>query len=59
MPTYVPIHWKDGVKENLDKDVRLGSIEKDPDGSPVKWLHRMVITAKENDSPRRTVIWLH
>ena len=55
MLTYIPIHWKDAVKEYLDKDIRLGSIEKVPDGSPVKWLHRMVITAKENGSPHRTV----
>ena len=35
MLTYIPIHWKDAVKEYHDKDIRLGSIEKVPDGSPV------------------------
>ena len=54
-PIYVPLHWKEQVKANLDKDVRLGSIEPVPMGRPVKWLHRMVITAKEDGSPRRTV----
>ena len=54
-PTYVPLHWKERVKADLEKDVRLGIIERVPDGEPVEWLHRMVITSKADGSPRRTV----
>ena len=51
----VPLHWRDKVKEQLDQDVRLGILEKVPVGTPVKWLHRMHVVAKENGRPRRTV----
>ena len=51
----VPIHWRDQVKAALDRDVRLGVIEPVPVGEPVTWCHRMVVTAKKNGTPRRTV----
>ena len=54
-PTYVPLHWKERVKADIEKDVRLGIIERIPDGEPVEWLHRLVITSKEDGSLRRTV----
>ena len=50
-----PLHWRDEVKEQLDQDVRLGILEKVPVRTPVKWLHRMHVVAKENGWPRRTV----
>ena len=37
------------------QDVALGVIEKVPYGEPVQWCHRMVITRKNDGSPRRTV----
>ena len=51
----VPLHWKSRVKVDLDRDVALGVLEKVPDNIPVKWLSRMVITAKGNGEPRRTI----
>ena len=54
-PIPVPLHWQDAVKAGLDRDVRLGVIEPVPIGEPVTWCHRMVICAKQNGSPRRTV----
>lgn len=54
-PIPVPLHWQDGVKNGLDEDVRLGVIEPVPIGEPVTWCHRMVICAKKNGTPRRTV----
>ena len=51
----VPIHWHDEVKADLDRDVRLGVIEPVPIGEPVTWCHRMVVCAKKNGKPRRTV----
>ena len=51
----VPIHWRDEVKADIDRDVKLGVLEKVPDNTPVTYLSRMVITAKANGSPRRTI----
>ena len=54
-PIPVPIHWQKEVKEGLDQDVRLGVLEPVPIGEKVTWCHRMVICAKKNGKPRRTV----
>ena len=51
----VPMHWKDEVKTGLDRDVSLGVIEPVPPDEPVTWCSRMVIAAKKDGSPRRTV----
>ena len=51
----VPIHWRDQVKADLERDVRLKVLEKVPDNTPVTWQARMVITAKSNGNPRRTI----
>ena len=50
-----PLHWQDAVKAGLDHDVQLGVLEPVPIGEPVTWCHRMVICAKKNGTPRRTV----
>jgi hypothetical protein len=54
-PVPVPLHWQDEVKAGLDADVQLGVIEPVPVGNPVTWCHRMVVCAKKNGKPRRTV----
>ena len=54
-PVPVPLHWQDQVKAVLDQDVALGVIEPVPVGEPVTWCHRMVVCAKKNGKPRRTV----
>lgn len=51
----VPIHWREKVKASLEQDVRLGVIEPVPIGEPVTWCHRMIVCAKKNGEPRRTV----
>ena len=43
------------MKAGLDRDVRLGVLEKVPLGTPVTWCHRMVICAKKNRLLRRTI----
>jgi hypothetical protein len=53
--TPVPLHWKHRVKADLERDVALGVLEKVPDNTPVTWLSRMVVTAKANGDPRRTI----
>ena len=54
-PGAVPAHWEKKVKEDLDRDVALGVLEKVPPNSPVTWCHRMVLARKHNGDPRRTV----
>ena len=54
-PVRVPTHWQERVKRDLDRDVALGVIERVPPGTPVTWLHNMVLSAKSDGSPRRTV----
>ena len=54
-PIPVAVHWQDEVKAGLDDDVRLGVLEKVPVCDRVTWCHRMVICAKKNGTPRRTV----
>ena len=54
-PVPVPIHWRDAVKAGLDHDVQLSVIEPVPVGEHVTWCHMMVICAKKNGKPRRTV----
>ena len=54
-PAQVPLHWKQSVKDGLDRDERLGVIEKVKENTPTKWCSRMVITAKHDGSPRRVV----
>ena len=51
----VPIHWQDRVLADLRRDEALGVIERVPIGEPVDWCHRMVITRKQDGTPRRTV----
>ena len=54
-PRPVPVHWQPQVKAELDRDVRLGVMEKVPVGTPAKWCAPMVLVAKHNGDPRRTV----
>ena len=54
-PIPVPYHYKKSVKADLDRDVRLGVIEKVPQGEINEHCSRMVITPKANGKPRRTV----
>lgn len=51
----VPHHWKKRVKEDLDRDVKLGIIEPVPAGTPTICCSRMVVAPKKAGSPRRTV----
>ena len=55
MPVPIPIHWMKDVKDQLDKDVRLGVLEQVPVGQTVKWCSRMVVCPKKDGKPRRTV----
>ena len=54
-PIPVPFHWKKKVKADLDRDVRLGIIERVPQGEICVFCSRMVIVPKTNGDPRRTI----
>ena len=54
-PGTVPIHWASDVKAGLDRDEKLGVLEKVPVNEPVTWCSRMVITPKSDGSPRRVI----
>ena len=54
-PINIPVHWEDAVKAQLDRDERLGVIEKVPSDTDTKWCHRMVIVPKKDQTPRRTI----
>ena len=54
-PASVPLHWKEKVKRDLDRDVDLGVIEKVPYGEPTVVCHRMLIARKADGDPRRVV----
>ena len=43
------------MKAYLDRDVRLGILEKVDIISPIKWLSRMLVTMKKDGSPRRII----
>ena len=45
----------DHVKKDLDRDVSMGTIEPVPINTPTTWCARMVVVAKHDGSPRRTV----
>jgi transposase InsO family protein len=55
IPYTIPIHYRDEVKRQLDRDVEDGIIEPAPIGEPVVWCSPMVVTAKGDGSPRRVV----
>ena len=54
-PIPVPINWGEEIKASLDKDVENGVLEEVPIGEPVEWCSLMVVVAKKDGRPRRTV----
>ena len=54
-PAQVPLAWHASVREGLERDVRLGVLERVPLNTPDKWCSRMHIVPKLDGSPRRVV----
>ena len=54
-PAQVPLAWHNSVRDGLDRDVRLGVLERVPLNTPDTWCSRMHITPKADGSPRRVV----
>ena len=55
----VPIHWEEEVYRNIEQDVRLQVLEPVGPNVPLKWCSRMVVAAKSDGKPRRTVDLQH
>ena len=49
-PAAIPAHWQEKVKKDIERDIRLGVLERVPANTPVTWCSRMHV------SQRRTVI---
>ena len=58
-PIPVPFHFKEPVRQALWNDVERGIIAPVPVGMPTDWCSTMVITAKKNGNPRRTIDYQH
>ena len=54
-PAPIPVHWATQVKAGLDRDIRLGVLERVPVNEPTSWCSRMIITPKHDGSPRRVI----
>ena len=54
-PAPVPLHLQDAVVEGLKRDIAMDVLEKVPVGETPTWIFRMVVTRKEDGSPRRTI----
>ena len=54
-PATSPIHWHEQIKEQLDKDIKLGVIEKVKPNTPVTWYQRAFWTSKTDGNPQRVV----
>ena len=48
----VPIHFRKELKAGLNRDVRLGVLERVPTNTSVTYCSRMVIATKPNGTPR-------
>ena len=54
-PIPVPFHFKEQVKKSLDRLVRMGVLERVPQGNTVEYCARMVVATKTNGNPRIVV----
>ena len=54
-PAPVALHWQEKVKNDIMRDVAMGVLERVPHGEATGWCSRMVVTRKDDGTPRRTV----
>ena len=54
-PLPVPLYWEEAVIKELANDVSLDIIERVASTIPTIWCAKMVVVAKKDGSPRRTV----
>ena len=58
-PIPVPIPLKEPVRQALWENVKKGIVTPVPVSMPIDWCSTMVITAKKNGKPRRTIEYKH
>ena len=54
-PATIPAHWLEDVKADIERDIRLGVLERVPSNTPVTWCSRMHVVSKKSGKPRRVV----
>ena len=54
-PATIPAHWQEAVRADIERDIKLGVLERVPQNTPVTWCSRMHVVAKKSGEPRRTV----
>ena len=54
-PSTIPAHWVNQVRDELDRDIALGVLERVPSNTPTTWCSRMHVVGKKNGEPRRVV----
>ena len=54
-PALVPIHWQKKVLADLERDDKIGEMERVCTNTPTTWYSRMVVTSKVDGTLRRTV----
>ena len=54
-PSQIPVHWQEKVRADIDRDIRLGVLERVRQNTPVTWCSRMHVVAKKNGEPRRVI----
>ena len=52
---YIPIHWQKQVEADFVRDKKFSVLEQAPFSKPVIWCHLIVVTRKQDGSPKRTV----
>ena len=40
-PTTIPAHWQEQVHADIERDIKLGVLERAPQNTPVTWCSRM------------------
>ena len=54
-PIPVPFHFKQSAKRDIDRDIRMGVLQKKPQGEATTYCSQTVFTPKTNGEPRRTI----
>ena len=54
-PALVSIHWQDQLYSDLERDFRIGVLERVNQNTCITGCSRMVVTSKANGTPKRTV----
>ena len=54
-PASIPAHWQAKVKSDIERNIKLGVLERVPANTLVTWCSRMHVVSKKNGDPWRVV----